>query len=172
MVHGPEHRQVCSWPPGLASNVLEKFGEGSNCLCGYRAGSSSELEELLARLHKGIELKTDLYLSLLEQDHWDLFLGVFKASHCVGHMCWHLWDSSHPEYRDDLVQKFGNPIKHINQALDISLNRILEQVSEDTTVIWFSDLGMGPNYTVNDRLPEVVRRLEGSAVNSRKTSLG
>ena len=28
MVHGPEHRQVCNWPPSMASDVLAKFGEG------------------------------------------------------------------------------------------------------------------------------------------------
>jgi predicted AlkP superfamily phosphohydrolase/phosphomutase len=94
MVHGPEHREICSWPPSLASNIVAKVGKRPKSLCGYCAGSSSELEELSARLHKGIELKTDLYLSLLKQDNWDLFLGVFKSSHCVGHMCWHLWDSS------------------------------------------------------------------------------
>jgi predicted AlkP superfamily phosphohydrolase/phosphomutase len=172
MVHGPGHRQVCSWPPSLASDVVAKFGERPKSLCGYRARSSSELEELLGRLHKGIDLKTDLYLSLLEQDQWDLFLGVFKASHCVGHMFWHLWDSSHHAYRDDLVRKLGNPIKDIYQALDTSLNRILEKVSDDTTVIVFSDLGMGANYSGNQLLPDALKQHEGFAVNSRKTSLG
>ena len=172
MVHGPGHREICSWPPSLASNIAAKVGKRAISLCGYRAGSSSELEELLARLYKGIELKTDLYLSLLKQDNWDLFLGVYKSSHCVGHMCWHLWDSSHPSYREDLVKKWGNPIKHIYQALDASLNRILEQVSDDTTVILFSDLGMGPNYTGNALLPDVLRRIEGFTVNSRKASVG
>jgi predicted AlkP superfamily phosphohydrolase/phosphomutase len=172
MVHGPEHRQVCSWPPSLASDIVAKVGKQPKSLCGYRVTSSSELEELLPRLHKGIALKTDLYLSLLEQDNWDLFLGVFKSSHCVGHMFWHLWDSSHPSYREDLVKKLGNPIKLMYQALDNSLNRILDRVSDDTTVILFSDLGMGANHSGNQLLPEVLRRLDRFPTNSGKASLG
>ena len=172
MVHGPEHREVCSWPPSLAANIMSHDGKREKSLCGYVLRSESELEELFARLLRAVELKTDLYMSLLAQDDWDLFLGVFKSSHCAGHKFWHLWDESHPLHRPNLARKLRNPLKRIYQALDASLSRMLQNVSEDSTVILFSDLGMGPNYTGNFLLPEFIQRMNGFEVQSAPKSVG
>lgn len=172
MVHGPESRQVRSRPAYLAVDLEAKYGKAPDCLCGGYMRTPAELAELFARLEKSIEMKTEYFLSVLEQDEWDLFLGVFKSSHCVGHMFWHLCDPTHPSYCPDLAKKWGNPIKKIYKLLDSSLGRMLNRLPDDTTVIMFSDLGMGPNYNGNRLLPKIISRLEGIPISSGYTTLG
>ncbi len=172
MVHGPEARRVRSWPEHWAVDLKTTYGEALDCLCGGYRRPAAELEELFSRLKKNIEMKTACFLSVLEQEDWDLFLGVYKSTHCVGHMFWHICDPTHPSYNHDLAKKWENPIKKIYQLLDTSLGRLLERLTDDTIVIMFSDIGMGPNYNGNRLLPKILSRLEARSSRSSKTHLG
>jgi predicted AlkP superfamily phosphohydrolase/phosphomutase len=49
----------------------------------------------------------------------------------------------------------------VYRAIDREIGKLVEQVGEDTLVIVLSCTGMGPNYSGNLLLDEVLRRLEG-----------
>ncbi len=91
---------------------------------------------------------------------WDLCLVVFKENHCVAHQCWHFLDSTHPNYNSELVRCLGSPIKRVFKALDTAIGRLLALVGQETNVIVFSDLGMGPNYTGEHILDVILLRME------------
>ncbi len=166
LVHGRDHN-TCSWPPDLASTILTGFGDdgtdrwqSDEYLCRMNALSEDKYEVFLQRLLASIGRKLAVTAQFLGQGGWDLFLAVFKESHCVGHQFWHLLDKLHPRYNAALARELGNPIKRVYQALDAAIGKLLRLVGTETSVIIFSDLGMGPNYTGESLLDEILFRLE------------
>ena len=122
--------------------------------------SENEYEILFQRLLDSIERKLAVAAQFLSRGDWDLFLAVFKESHCAGHQFWHLLDELHPQYDAGLARKLGNPLQRIYQALDTAIGKLLALVGPETSVVIFSDLGMGPNYTGDAFLDEILLRLK------------
>ena len=166
LVHGRDH-QTCSWPPDLAATILARFGddrtdrvESAERLCRMNALSENEYELFLQRTLDSIERKLAVAAQFLGHGDWDLFLAVFKESHCAGHQLWHLLDALHPQHNPARARELGNPLKRVYQSLDTAIGKLLTLVGPETTVIVFSDLGMGPNYTGEAFLDEILLRLE------------
>ena len=166
-VHGRDHA-TRSWPPEIAPDLLARYGDDrtdrwdADWLCRLDSLSTDEIETLIHRLLESIDHKLSAAETFLAHGDWDLFLIVFKESHCVGHGCWHLLDKSHPAYSAEQALRFGHPIKRIYQAIDRAIAKLLEQAGSGCHVIVFSDLGMGPNYTGEHLLDAVLLRLEDS----------
>ena len=150
-VHGRDYEETCSWPPQLAQDLLRRFGDDrtdrvdQDWLCRLHSLRDQELEVFEQHLLHGLEQKTRFACELLERENWDLFLIVFKEAHCIGHQGWRLLDQS---------------VKRIYQALDQSVGNIARALRPETSCIVFSDLGMGPNYTGEHLLDELLQRLE------------
>lgn len=166
LVHGRDGA-TRSVPPGLAADVLARYGDDSTdrpgteaWLCRMEPLSANELEPFLERLLTSIERKAALSAEQLSHGGWDLFLTVFKESHCAAHQCWHLLDARHPAHDRELGLRLGGPVQRVYRALDAALGRLIGLVGTDATVIVFSDLGMGVNDTGEHLLDGVLRRLE------------
>jgi predicted AlkP superfamily phosphohydrolase/phosphomutase len=155
LVHGRDHQSTCSWPPELAPALLARFGDDmtdrvdGEWLCRLHALPDDQCAVFRRRLLDGIAKKTEAVSEFLEQGGWDLFLVVFKEAHCAGHQCWHL-----------LGNAAQNPIKDVYKALDAAIGKLAAMVGPQTHVIVFSDLGMGPNYTGEHLLDQVLLKLE------------
>lgn len=164
-VHGRD-QATRSWPPELAEQLQERFGDdrtdssGPRWLCRLQEIPSGQLEELLKFLLESIEHKVTLAEELLERQPWDLFLLVFKEAHCVGHQCWHLLDPDHPAFSAELADRLGNPVLRVYQALDGAIGRLRQRLTPETHFVVFSDLDMGPNYTAEHLLDEILLGLE------------
>jgi predicted AlkP superfamily phosphohydrolase/phosphomutase len=166
-VHGRDHHTAVSSPAWVAPDLEQRIGAEridrpgeDDYLCLETALSQGRYDELLNALHESLLHKLQGSIELLQQGDWDMFLTVFKESHCVGHQFWHLLDKTHALYDPSLVEMYGNPVKDIYVALDTALGRLLECVDEKTRVIVFSDLGMGPNHTGEHFLDAILERLE------------
>jgi predicted AlkP superfamily phosphohydrolase/phosphomutase len=166
LVHGRDH-DTCSSPPEIASDILSRFGDDltdrpnvKEWLCRMDSLSEAEYEIFLQRLLNSVDKKVQVSTEFLDCGVWDLFLVVFKESHCITHQCWHFLDDTHPNYNSDLVQHVGSPIKRVFKALDAAIGQLLSLVGPETYVIVFSDLGMGPNYTGGHILDTILLRLE------------
>ena len=166
LVHGRD-RDTCSWPLNFASSILSHYGNdqtdrpnSDEYLCCMETLSKDRLRLLLQRLLDSVERKLSVATEVLRQGNWDLFLTVFKECHCAGHQFWHLLDEQHPQYDALLARELGNPVKRIYQAIDKSVGQLLELTDAETNVIVFSNLGMGPNYTGESYLDEILMRLE------------
>lgn len=165
-VHGRDNR-TRSTPPELAAELSRRFGEDrtdragtGDWLCRMDALNERELPVFLEHLLQSIEHKTMLAEELMARERWDLFLLVYKEAHCAGHQCWHLVDPVHPAYSRDVAERLADPLLRIYQALDRAIGRLREGLSPDTLLIVFSDLDMGPNYTAEHLLDDVLIALE------------
>jgi predicted AlkP superfamily phosphohydrolase/phosphomutase len=164
LVHGRDVPQARSWPSKFADEVVSRFGPPPPSVCGMLSAGLDRrgFHDLIGWLRKSVGQKNDLSESLLSRGSWDAFFTVFKESHCVSHMCWHLHDHCHPLYDQLDAESIGDPVQAIYRELDSAIGSLLRCCGPDTTVIVFSLIGMGANITGNPLLGEILRRLEPS----------
>jgi predicted AlkP superfamily phosphohydrolase/phosphomutase len=147
-----------TWPPSLADEVVEKFGPPP----GFSCDATRTPEQLAAfrdRLVQAVRKKADLTCHYLQQGGWDFFSQVFTESHCVGHQCWHLQDTTSPWYQPAIGAVAGNPLKDVYIEIDRAMGRILSLVGDDTIVIFVIGHGMAHSYGAYYLFPQILLRL-------------
>lgn len=173
IVHGRDGA-TASWPQELAGELHSRFGRDTTddwstdgFLCHMTELEPPDLALLADNLSRSLQQKRQLSLELLDRGDWDLFLTVFKETHCAGHQFWHLQEQAHPRHDPSVANQLGDTIKTIYQAIDTAIGSLIERAGPETHVIVFTDLGMAANYTGEHLLDEVLERLEGCAVPER-----
>jgi predicted AlkP superfamily phosphohydrolase/phosphomutase len=129
-------------PKSVESHILEKYGKhqvGGTCDATRR--SPADYDEFTDRLIQSIKTKSRLTSEFLAREPWDFVIQVFSESHCVGHQCWHLHDSSHPAFDSVSACHAGDPIKRVYHALDTAVGELAAAV-QDATLIVMSAHGM------------------------------
>ena len=170
-VEAPSWR-ISSKPDAMMRDIKKRFGR--HPLEGWyqtRPGEINQWRTLLQNLIHGGTTKWAISNNLLDQDSWDLLFTVFSESHWAGHFFWHLMDKDHPEHLSEPVKVLGDMILNVYRELDKGLSAIVDNLSE-TTVIIFSNTGMGPNYSGSHLLPEILKRLEMTGNHENGASFG
>lgn len=96
------------------------------------------LEASLRSILRGIPLKAEACIRLMEAVPSDLFLAVFGEAHRAGHI---LWPS---EGRGNSLVP-PTAILEVYEALDTAVGRVVEAAGPDAAVVLFALHGMGPN---------------------------
>ncbi|MBT9317209.1 alkaline phosphatase family protein [Leptothoe spongobia] len=134
-----------SQPASLFETLTKQFGEhpafGRDHANIYSRSSIATLQQ---RLEIGIDRRGQICSHFLKNDEWDLLLTVFGEAHAAGHYMWHLNESSHPLYPDQ-VTKGKNSLLSVFQAIDTAIGEIVEAAPKDSTVVVFSAHGMQNN---------------------------
>ena len=182
MVHGPlatsiNGTQIVDWlthdrmfparsmPPDLIHTVERTFGAdpwGGHADKAYGALADKDPAVWLAKTVDRIERKAEYSARLLESEDWDLFTTVFSDTHDFGHLFWHLHDPGHPGFDPQWFARHGDPMKTVLRAIDSGVAQLLDVAGPDTHVILFTGPGMGPNYSANLALEDMLLRLESS----------
>ncbi len=161
LVHGPVYKELRTWPPGLHGELSERYVDPEP-QCDRPGGRDARAQKaFLDTCIERVEQKEKATIHYWRQEPWDLFISVFGDPHCVGHQSWHVRDPSHPLHDAEAHALLGDPLKTLYEAIDASIGRIMAEAGEDTLVVVFSGTGMGPNYTGNYILDDVLRQLEG-----------
>jgi predicted AlkP superfamily phosphohydrolase/phosphomutase len=169
--HDPEG-PACSWPPEFASTVEARFGPDPLGKCDAVDRQLDGFTRLRDALVLRAARRAKLTAHVLAEDEWDFLATVFSESHCVGHQCWHIHDSEHPDHDAQLRRRLGDPIEDVYAAIDAALGRLLEQVDERTTVLVVASHGMGPHYDATFLLGEILRRIEDAPLSAARRWTG
>ncbi len=162
IVHGPVYKRLVTWPPELGAELVERFGTDPLPKCDQPGGrNADEHASLRDQLVARVRQREDCTVHYLQQEPWDLFVTVFAEPHCVGHQCWHIRDPKHPMHDAEAAARLGDPLRDVYAAIDAAIGRIAAVAGPEVDLIVFSGTGMGPNYTGNFLLDEMLRRLEG-----------
>ena len=156
-----------SQPTGLLKEIFSKFGH--HPLEGWYQKEILEVSEwkkLMQKLITGIQVRTSIVKWILEKENWDFFLTGFAEMHWGGHYFWHLIDETNPRYNPGFAQVCGDAVLKIYKEVDKSINEIIK-IYPDATFLIFSNTGMGPNYSGQHLIPEILKRigLEGNGKN-------
>jgi predicted AlkP superfamily phosphohydrolase/phosphomutase len=105
------------------------------------------------------ELTTDL----LARERFDLLWLTFSAAHLAGHQ---FWDLSQLEPADlEAAKREGLPetLEQVYEQIDSALGEILDVLPPDAEIVLFSIMGMGPNTSRVDFLPDMLNAVLGGA---------
>lgn len=151
-----------TWPPSLATEILEKFGADTIGECdAVRPRNAEEHRTFRDNLVERVRRKTDMSLHYLAQGNWDLFVTVYGDAHCAGHQCWHVHDPSNHLHDPALAAEVGDPLKDVYVAIDAGIGRILDSCGPETTVIVFCSHGMTNHHSGSRLLDDMLQALEG-----------
>lgn len=151
-----------TWPPSYARDLRERWGSHPvGWDCGRGGDGASEWARLRDKLVTAVQARAAMAGSILSSEAWDFVFYVFSEAHCAGHNCWHLHDPSHPRYMSQLAATVGpDPVAAVYEELDRAIGTIIEQAGRDAICGLLLSHGMGPNYTGNHLLDQVLARFE------------
>ena len=170
--HDYHHKSITTWPPELADEILGRFGDDPVGNHDVDERTPAEFRDFRDRLIRRLRAKSEMARHYLASEQWDLFITVLDETHSGGHQCWQLHDPAHPLHDRQLEAELGDPIKDIYVEVDRALGQILELVDDDTTVLFLTDLGMGPAEDGTLVLDEILRRIEGHSVSAGTRTVG
>ena len=149
----------CSQPPELLKEIFSKFGH--HPLEGWyqkMIEDTDEWAEFRLKLLDGVKKRTSIAKWIMEKESWDFFLIGFAETHWAGHYFWHLMDEKNPKYNSETAKLCGNAIFDVYKEVDKSVNEIIK-IYPDATIFIFSNTGMGPNYSGQHLVPEILKRI-------------
>jgi predicted AlkP superfamily phosphohydrolase/phosphomutase len=151
-----------SYPPEFIDDILSRFGddpvEGNSDKVAKDGGS---LRVLLGQLVDRVRRKEAMVRETCGREPWDFTATAFTEPHDLGHVAWHLHDPRHPNHDAEWLAEHGDPLKTLYMAIDGAIGRIIDDLDPRATVMIFIGLGMGPNYTANALVPDILARLQG-----------
>ncbi len=156
-----------SWPASFANDVLEEFGDDPLLGNADLFSKHGTMNDVIERLHERVGMKERLLTRTLGGAPWDFVATTFTEPHDLGHVGWHLRDPLHPRHDAAWLQRFGDPIRALYMAIDLAIGRILATAPDGAHVLMFAGLGMGPNYTANGAMEEMLERMDGKGYRQR-----
>jgi predicted AlkP superfamily phosphohydrolase/phosphomutase len=153
------HWKMSSWPPELMRDVVSRFG--THPLARWyerRPKTTRDYEDFCSKLLSGVEKREQVSKYLIDIEDWDLLFVAFSETHWAGHLLWHLVDERHPFYDPSLPKSIKAYVRNLYSAIDSSISRLMK-FCPGATLLIYSPEGMGPNYSGNHILPEVLTRL-------------
>ena len=149
----------CSEPQDLLPEIFRRFGHHPlETWYQKEIEDTDEWRELRDKLLEGTRTRTRIARWLLEKERWDLFLVGYPETHWVGHYFFHLLDESHPRHDAGLAREFGRAILEVYREIDAGIGELV-CARPDSTVLVFSNTGMGVNYSGLHLMPQILQRL-------------
>lgn len=154
-------------PATLARRIRERVGAHPlDEACDRLDRTAAEYRDLANRLIAGARRRAELAAGLLRDEEWDFAIQVFSEAHCGGHQLWHYHDPAHPAADPAVSGTQGDLLREVYVAIDSALERILRDVSPDTTVMVVSLHGMAHVAGMSRLLPDVLQRLGVTATSA------
>jgi predicted AlkP superfamily phosphohydrolase/phosphomutase len=134
-----------SYPEGFAGELFERIGyyrtlgwaEATWPLNEGRMDEATFMEDL----YRAFDDRAQVILHRLNDENWDLLIGVIESTDRVQHMMWRLIDRTHPMYDPTLAARFGDSIERVYRRADTFIGEVMERVSPGTPILVVSDHG-------------------------------
>jgi predicted AlkP superfamily phosphohydrolase/phosphomutase len=145
-----------SHPPALLREIDQRFGPHPVGECDAVGASPKALANLGRRILQGVQLRGELYRSLLARESWDVFFAAFSEAHCAGHHFWQFLDCKHPNYDPSDRHGLRDTLLHVYRAIDREIGEIVDAAGPDTRCLIFSGHGMGRMRHASWNLQEIL----------------
>jgi predicted AlkP superfamily phosphohydrolase/phosphomutase len=132
----------CTYPPDLLANL--KRIAPTYQIVPTQAYSPGRIAKYLDQLEAVIEAKAEVLERLIAEHDWQFVMQVFNETDFLQHALWHVIDTEHPRHNQRDYRRYRDRIFGIYRRIDTLIGKILETVSEDTTIVILSDHGHGP----------------------------
>lgn len=152
--------ELRSVPPELAAEIASRFGTNEIVEEDETDSGLPRLVSLRDDLLERVDRKLAMSEDILSREPWDFFFTLFTEVHTAGHVCWHLHDKRHPCHVTEHAASAGDVIKDVYVATDRAIGRLMDKVGDDAYFFVYDVNGIGPNYTGNHILDDVLLALD------------
>jgi predicted AlkP superfamily phosphohydrolase/phosphomutase len=98
---------------------------------------------------------------LLSREQFDLVWLTFSAAHLAGHQFWDLSALTEAELEIAKTEGLQDTLERVYEQVDSALGEILDALPTDAEIVLFSVMGMGPNTSRVDFLPDMLNAVLG-----------
>lgn len=148
-----------SYPQGFVGEIQKTFGSYPAVPNTRYRLLKGDIAGAIEELFMGLELREKISHFLRSRQPLDFFCEVITETDQAQHFFWHLTDIHHPRYDPILVKRYGNVILSMYKRIDKFLGDILEELSEEWTLLIMSDHGACMNHKGNSTLQSWLRNL-------------
>ena len=140
----PSTKVTFTYPKAAYQDILNNVGDYVLYPDPGEAYSDSGIDSFLKRLYRAADLRVQTFNYLREREKADFAMLVFNGTDTISHALWKFMDPSHPLHDPARFEKYGNAIRDYYCYVDGLLAPVIENISDDTAVIFMSDHGFGP----------------------------
>lgn len=159
------HKIIPRWasPRSAYREFARRFGKTPllQDISGYR--EKSNLLAMRKILLAGPNRVADLVVDALGRDSYDFLWVSFISAHLAGHLFWDPSEQAAPDLDDADRRLMKSTVEQAYVAADQAIGRIVDALPRDADLIVFSPLGMGPETSRSDLLPEMLRAILNGA---------
>ena len=158
LVHGRYREDVVSWPPELATAVVNQFGAPppSRCAQAQRELTPDVISDIEGALLESVRMKHVAARHYLDQRDWQVYMTCFKELHCASHLLWPTTPDADGE--GVAIERFPDALLSLQAAVEIAIQDLVERSGAEHLAV-FSTTGITANRTLDHLAPELVRRL-------------
>jgi predicted AlkP superfamily phosphohydrolase/phosphomutase len=151
-----------SKPPGAKAALSLRLGRPPPVEQHYGRQSADRLLALRPRLLAAPGRAADAVGHLLSRERFDLVWVTFSAAHFAGHYYWDLSRTTDGRLDGIARRELEGTMADAYAAVDAAIGRVVAALPEDADVIVLSPIGMAPEASRSDLLPDMLRAvLEG-----------
>lgn len=145
-------------PPAWIDTVTREFGEAP--IEGYGPGilPVRKYFELRDTLIEATHRATEMAVTLMGREAWDLLLISLSATHSGGHQLW-ATTNVRGEMSEREAAELGDALRALYVDSDRAVGELIEAAGADTRCLVFALHGMGHNTGLGEILPEMLARV-------------
>lgn len=161
--HDYEYPEVQSQPPGLAAEIVARFGPDPLGHCDAFDRDPGSRDRFRRGLRRRVETAAEIACHVLAQGDWDLFVVGISDAHCAGHQLWDLHERGDGDGAPSSETGLTDPVKEVYRAIDSAVGRLVSLTGALVPAMVFAGPGMGSYYPVSHVLDDVLLAHENVA---------
>jgi predicted AlkP superfamily phosphohydrolase/phosphomutase len=155
------HKIIPRWssPPSAYREFARRFGRTPllQDISGYR--EKSNLLAMRKILLAGPDRAAALVVDALGREAFDFIWVSFISAHLTGHLFWDPSEKAAPDLDDADRRLMKSTVEEAYMNTDRAIGRIVAALPADTDLVVFSPLGMGPETSRSDLLPDMLKAI-------------
>jgi predicted AlkP superfamily phosphohydrolase/phosphomutase len=151
-----------SRPRGALRDFGRRFGRAPALDEVFGSQSLPILRAMRRSLLAAPKRVSDLTTDLLAREQFDLLWLTFSAAHLAGHQFWDLSQLDPADVEQGKREGLDRTLEEVYERIDAALGEVLAALPSDAEIILFSVMGMGPNTSRVDVLPDMLNAVLGA----------
>jgi predicted AlkP superfamily phosphohydrolase/phosphomutase len=151
-----------SQPRGALRDFGRRFGRPPALDEVFGSQSLPILREMRRNLLAAPRRVSELATDLLSREQFDLLWLTFSAAHLAGHQFWDLSALDPADRETGKREGLDRTLEDVYERIDAALADVLAALPPDAEIVLFSVMGMGPNTSRVDLLPEMLNAVLGA----------
>lgn len=154
---GPKS-EMFTYPQSFLGELQKRFGDYllEPGITGFMVGG--QIDDALENLYRELDQKMKVADYLMDSFPWDFFMVVFRSLDAVQHCFWKFMDPLHPEFTEEGNKQYGKVIYDVYKTVDHFIEKMLQKINDDVTLMLVSDHGFGKKHSATSQLNQWLER--------------